>query len=92
MNSSNNKKVKFNYWSSNTITNNSSSSSSSLTSSPSLPHELIFHPDVTPIDILATAAAYVQQWDENELQRKRKQHQIEQEEQPKKYKSWRPWL
>ncbi|KAL9556550.1 hypothetical protein MBANPS3_001810 [Mucor bainieri] len=88
-----NKKVKFNYWSSNAISNNSSSSSSSssLASSPSLPHELIFHPDVTPIDILATAAAYVQQWDESELERKRK-HQIQSEEQPKKHKSWRPWL
>ncbi|KAI8642384.1 homeobox domain-containing protein [Parasitella parasitica] len=93
MDCANNKKVKFNYWSSNNlVSNSSSSSSSSLTSSPSLPHELIFHPDVTPIDILATAAAYVQQWDENELQRKRKQQHIEQEKQPKKYKSWRPWL
>lgn len=91
MNPNRNKKVKFNYWSSNAISNNSSSSSS-LASSPSLPHELTFHPDVTPIDILATAAAYVQKWDENELQRKRKQQQSDQEEQPKKHKSWRPWL
>ncbi|CEP10271.1 hypothetical protein [Parasitella parasitica] len=91
MNCTSDKKVKFNYWSSNHLPSYSSSSSSSMTSSPSLPHELIFHPNVTPIDILATAAAYVQQWDENELQRKRKQQHIEQE-QPKKYKSWRPWL
>jgi hypothetical protein len=103
INSNDNKKVKFNYWSTtnhsslpspiNTTTTTAAataaacSSSSSSSSSPCLPHELVFHPDVTPIDILATAAAYVQQWDEDELQRKRKL-----EEEPKKYKTWRPWL
>ncbi|KAG2194916.1 hypothetical protein INT47_005592 [Mucor saturninus] len=68
------KKVKFNYWSS-----SSSSSLSSACTSP-LPHDLVFHPDVTPIDILATAAAYVQQWDEQE---KKKRQET---------KRWRPWL
>ncbi|KAI8091183.1 homeobox domain-containing protein [Gilbertella persicaria] len=95
-----NKKVKFNYYTTMTsapslpppppplpsTTNSSSSSSdSSLASSPSLPHELMFHPDLAPIDILATAAAYVQQWDEDQQKKK-------QEQEPKKHKSWRPWL
>ncbi|KAI8364880.1 homeobox domain-containing protein [Choanephora cucurbitarum] len=89
-----NKRVKFNYWSTATtmpslVTNNScldsSSSESSLASSPSLPHELIFHPDSAPMDILATAAAYVQQWDEDQQEKKRQQEAT-------KYKSWRPWL
>ncbi|CAO3649637.1 unnamed protein product [Mucor hiemalis] len=95
-----NKKVKFNYWSTTTITppltattTTTTSSSSSLTSSPSLlPHDLIFHPDVTPIDILATAAAYVQRWDENVEQRKRKQEELTTTICEPKRKSWRPWL
>jgi hypothetical protein len=95
-----NKKVKFNYWSTSHHTGlpspvtTTTSSSSSSSSSPCLPHELVFHPDVTPIDILATAAAYVQQWDEDEQQRKRKLEQVQLQEVPeqKKYKTWRPWL
>ncbi|KAG2234366.1 hypothetical protein INT48_007233 [Thamnidium elegans] len=80
------KKVKFNYWSS-----SSSSSSSSCSSSPSLlPHDLVFHPDVTPIDILATAAAYVQQWDEQERKKQVVQPTITTT--TTKRKSWRPWL
>ncbi|KAI7901645.1 homeobox domain-containing protein [Cokeromyces recurvatus] len=43
---------------------------------------------LTSIDILLTAAAYIQKWDEDE--QKRKQEEVE--EKPKKYKSWRPWL
>ncbi|KAI9336468.1 homeobox domain-containing protein [Pilaira anomala] len=82
------KKVKFNYWSSSS-SSASSSSLSSCSSSPSLlPHDLVFHPDVTPIDILATAAAYVQQWDEQE----RKKLELQQQQQQPKRKSWRPWL
>lgn len=66
----------------------SSSSSSSATSSPCLlPNELFIN-TYSPIDILATAAAYVQQLDK-EQQKKRK---LEQEHELPKKKSWRPWL
>ena len=88
------KRVKFNYWSTTTTpaATRATSNCSSLTSSPSLlPHDLIFHPDVTPIDILATAAAYVQKWDENEQQQKKLKEQQVAILEPKK-KSWRPWL
>ncbi|KAI8996818.1 homeobox domain-containing protein [Pilobolus umbonatus] len=74
-------KVKFNYY------EHWPSSGSSSVSTPSSPHDLLIHPDVTPIDILATAAAYVQQWDEEERRRHQNEEMI-----PKTYKSWRPWL
>ncbi|KAG1132470.1 hypothetical protein G6F37_013407 [Rhizopus arrhizus] len=68
------KKPRFYYWS-----NKSSTSSSASSSPPQTPHDIILQPNLTPIDILATAAAYVQQWEDEQRTSERK-------------KRWRPWL
>lgn len=63
---------------------NSSSSSSPLL----LPEELFINTQ-SPIDILATAAAYIQ--DKDQQLKKRKLEEEQESTMPKK-KSWRPWL
>ncbi|CAO3660049.1 unnamed protein product [Rhizopus stolonifer] len=66
---------KFYYW--HHESSFSASSSISL-SPPQTPCEIVFQPGSTPIDILATAAVYVQRWEEEQRQWQKEEH-------------WRPW-
>ncbi|KAI9481136.1 MAG: homeobox domain-containing protein [Benjaminiella poitrasii] len=89
--------IKFNYWSTpspntNAIRNTNTYTNTNIITTTATPTPTTSTASSSPlsptsIDVLLIAAAYIQKWDEDE-QRRREQRQ----EEPKKHKSWRPWL
>ncbi|KAF7727030.1 Mix paired-like homeobox [Apophysomyces ossiformis] len=65
----------------------------SVSSTDSIPTKYPSRLCVTSIDILATAAAYVQRWDEEQREREENERKRQRKEEAEQVQSsWRPWL